>query len=128
MARSLSKDLRDRVVRAVDEGASRREAAARFGVSAASAVRWCALARDRGDVAARPQGGDRRSHFLEAQAGVIAELLAQTPDQTLMELRDRLAERGVATTHTSLWRYFRRHGVTRKKRRLTPRSRIVLTS
>lgn len=50
MARSLSMDLRERVVRAVDEGASRREAAARFGVSAASAVRWCALARDRGDA------------------------------------------------------------------------------
>jgi hypothetical protein len=57
-----------------------------------------------GDVAARPQGGDRRSHVLEAHAGLIAELLAKTSDQTLMELRDALAERGVTTTHTSLWR------------------------
>ena len=48
MARSLSMDLRERVVRAVDEGPSRREAAVRFGVSAANAVRWCALARERG--------------------------------------------------------------------------------
>jgi len=127
MPRSLSKDLRDRVVRAVDEGASRREAAARFGVSAASAVRWCALARDRGDVSARPQGGDRRSHHLEAHAGQIGKLLAETPDQTLMELRDALAERGVRTTHTSLWRFFRRHAVTRKNRPPTLRSRIAPT-
>ena len=68
MARSLSMDLRERVVRAVGEGTSRREAAARFGVSAASAVRWCALARDQGDASPRPQGGDRQSQALEAQA------------------------------------------------------------
>ena len=42
--------------------------------------------------------------------------MAETPDQTLMELRDRLGARGVKTTHTSLWRFFRRHGVTRKKK------------
>ena len=38
MVRSLSMDLRSRVIQAVNEGASRREAAARFGVSAASAA------------------------------------------------------------------------------------------
>lgn len=128
MGRSLSMDLRERVVGAVGEGASRREAAARFGVSAASAVRWCALAKTRGDARPRPQGGDRRSQALEAQAGLIDTLLAETPDQTLMELRDRLAAHGVRTTHTSLWRFFRRHGVTRKKRRPTPPSRTVPTS
>ena len=128
MARSLSMDLRERVVRAVDAGTSRRAAAARFGVSAASAVRWCALARERGNAAPRPQGGDRRSQTLEAHAGLIDALMAQTPDQTLVELRDRLGARGVKTTHTSLWRFFRRHGVTRKKRRPGPRSRTAPTS
>ena len=128
MARSLSMDLRERVVRTVDEGTSRREAAVRFGVSAASAVRWCALARARGNAAPRPQGGDRRSQALEAHAGLIGEFMAQTPDQTLMELRDRLGARGVKTTHTSLWRFFRRHGVTRKKRRPGPKNRTVPTS
>ena len=128
MARSLSMDLRERVVRAVDAGTSRRAAAARFGVSAASAVRWCALARERGNAAPRPQGGDRRSQTLEAHAGLIDALMAQTPDQTLVELRDRLGARGVKTTHASLWRFFRRHGVTRKQRRPGPRSRIAPTS
>ena len=113
-------DQRERVVSAVDAWDSRREAAARFGVSAASAVRWCAIARERGSAAPRPQAGDRRS-----QAGLIEALLTETPDQTLMELRDRLAARGVKTTHTSLWRFFRRHGGTRKKRRPTRPSRTV---
>jgi transposase len=128
MPRSLSMDLRSRVIQAVNEGASRREAAARFGVSAASAVRWCARLRDTGDASAKPQGGDRQSHRIEAHAELILSLLDQTRDQTLFELRDQLAERGVQTNHTTLWRFFRRHGITRKKRRPTPRSKTAPTS
>jgi transposase len=52
-------------------------------------------------------------------------LVDETRDQTLFELRDQLAERGVQTTHTTLWRFFRRHGITRKKRLPTPRNRIA---
>ncbi|MCH9019639.1 MAG: IS630 family transposase, partial [Proteobacteria bacterium] len=38
MGKSLSDDLRVRVVEAVDGGTSRRQAAARFGVSVSSAI------------------------------------------------------------------------------------------
>lgn len=41
MVKALSVDLRKRVVAAVDDGLSRNQAAKRFGVSVASAVRWC---------------------------------------------------------------------------------------
>ena len=40
MPQVLSQDLRERVVAAIDGGMSCRAAAARFGVSAASAIRW----------------------------------------------------------------------------------------
>ena len=40
MARTLSQDLRDRVVAAIDGGLSCHAAAARFGVSVSSAIRW----------------------------------------------------------------------------------------
>ncbi|MFK4875156.1 helix-turn-helix domain-containing protein [Novosphingobium sp. ZW T3_23] len=40
MTKSISEDLRSRVVAAVDNGLSRRAAAERFGVGTASAVRW----------------------------------------------------------------------------------------
>lgn len=52
MSKALSLDLRARVLKAVADGASHREAAARFGVSAASVSRWRSLERRQGD--ARP--------------------------------------------------------------------------
>ena len=39
MTKSISEDLRSRVIAAVDGGLSRRAAAERFGVAAASAIR-----------------------------------------------------------------------------------------
>ncbi len=68
MGKPLSMDLRERVVGAISGGMSRRAAAARFGVSTASAVRWAALQRDRGRPAAKPQGRDPRSATTEAEA------------------------------------------------------------
>ena len=56
MGRPYSQDLRERVVKAAAT-TSRRQAAARFGVSASSAIRWTALARTKGDATPRRQGG-----------------------------------------------------------------------
>jgi transposase len=60
--RPYSAELRSRVVAAVEEGASFRQAAARHGVSAAAAVKWVRRFRETGSVDAKPMGGDRRSH------------------------------------------------------------------
>ena len=128
MAKSLSFDLRSRVLSAIEGGLSCRQAAAHFGVSASSAIRWQALRRAGGDARPKPQGGDRLSHRTEAHAGLIDAALAAVPDITLTELRARLAAQGAATSVTALWRYFHRHRITRKKRPPTPRSRIARTS
>jgi transposase len=108
---------------AVDEGLSCRQAAERFGVSASSAIRLTAMRRSGGDARPKPQGGDRLSRRTEAHAGLIAAALAEVPDITLPELKERLARQGAITSVTALWRYFRRHGITRKKRRPMPPSR-----
>ena len=71
MGRGLSQDLRDRVVAAIDGGMSCRGAAVRFGVSAASAIRWRQLSLRHGTPAAKAQGGDRRSGRIEAHAAFI---------------------------------------------------------
>ena len=55
MARALSVDLRQRVVDAIAQGMSRRQAAARFGVSVASAIRWAERQETMGSVAAKKQ-------------------------------------------------------------------------
>src|SRR3954453_21611490 len=46
MPKALSFDLRSRVLAAIDEGLSCRQAATRFGVSASSASRWQAMRRE----------------------------------------------------------------------------------
>ena len=69
MARSLSVDLRWRVVGAIEGGLSCRAAAHRFGVSASSAIRWRAMERREGDVTPKRQGGDRHSRRIEAHEG-----------------------------------------------------------
>ena len=46
--KAYSDDLRERVIEAVTAGASRREAAESFSLSASSAVRWLQRWRDTG--------------------------------------------------------------------------------
>ena len=128
MVKALSLDLRVRVLKAVADGASHRTAAQRFGVSAASVSRWRALARTQGEPRPCPLGGDRRSARIEAQGGLIRDLLAATPDITTEELRAALAERGHAFGYGTLHRFFGRHGLTRKKRLGTRASRTAPTS
>jgi transposase len=128
MSKALSVDLRERVVAAVEGGLSCHKAAKRFGVSAASAIRWRALLRKQGDVLPGPLGGDRRSGRIEAQADLILGLLESKPDITLAEIEAVLAERGVLVSGSSIWRFFDRRKITFKKNRRTRTSRAVPTS
>ncbi len=122
MGKSLSDDLRERVVAAVEAGASRRQAAARFGVSVSSAIRWVRRWRDRGEVRAKPQGGDHRSGRIEAQAGFLLGQVERRPDVTLAELQALLRERGVAVAIATVWRFFERRGFSFKKNRARRRA------
>jgi len=122
MVKSLSDDLRVRVVAAVEAGASRRQAAARFGVSVSSAIRWVRRWRDWGEVGARPQGGDRRSGRIEAQAGFLLGQVERRPDVTLAELQALLRKRGVAVAIATVWRFFERRGFSFKKNRARRRA------
>jgi transposase len=128
MSKALSVDLRERVVATIAAGASCRAAAARFGVSTSSAIRWRALSREAGSVVPGPLGGDRRSARIEAHAALILALVEQKSDIALTEIRAELARAGVAAGITTIWRFFRRHRITRKKRQRTPRSRIARIS
>jgi transposase len=117
-----------RVVAAVRKGSSRRAAAARFGVSPASAIRWVEAARKTGSPAVKPQGGDRRSKRIEAHRVFILKAVSDRKDITLSELRELLARRGARFGIGTLWRFFDRHGITLKKRRRMPPSSNAPTS
>jgi transposase len=128
MAEPLSMDLRFRVLAAIGEGYSGRGAGLRFGVSAASVSRWRTRAREQGDAAPKPMGGDRRSAGTEAHAATILARVEATPDLTLEELRAALAAEGVTVSYGALWRLLRRHKITRKKSPRTLRSKSARTS
>ncbi len=116
MSMALLVDLRERVVAAIAGGASCREAAARFGVSASSAIRWASLVRGQGSVAPKALGGDRRSARIEAHAPLILDLVERTSDITLREIRAELAHVGVSAGIGTLWRFFERRRLTWKKK------------
>ena len=97
MAKSLSQDLRSRLISAVAGGMSRRAAAERFGVSAASAVRWVRAWRETGRRAAKRQGGDRRSERIEAYRSVILDAIDTRADITLGEIAEMLRREHRAT-------------------------------
>jgi transposase len=100
-----------------------RGAAERFGVSASSAIRWRSLERSVGNALPKALGGDRRSKRIEGHAMLILTLTEETPDITLQELKEALGARGIVAGYGTLWRFFERRGITRKKRRGMPVSR-----
>jgi transposase len=115
MAKPLDTDLRVRVVGAVrTEGMSRHASAARFGVSAASAIRWCQLEEETGSVEPRPMGGAHPSKLLDHRDFLLALVKAE-PDLTITEIRGRLAKRGVSAGHATVWRFYDREKISFKK-------------
>ena len=126
MAGSYSDDLRKRVIGAVEAGASCREAAARFEVSASSAIRWMARWRRTGSSGALKRGGDQRSHRIEAHADVILKAVEQTPDLSLAELRKLVRDKtGASFGIGTIWRFLKRHRVSLKKNRARSRTRAA---
>jgi transposase len=70
MSRALSVDLRVRVLAAVSDGLTHRQAGERFGVGAASVSRWRKLEREQGNPKPKALGGDRRSGRIEAHGAI----------------------------------------------------------
>ena len=116
MAKTLSEDLRVRVIAAVEDGLSRHAAAACFGIGVASAVRWLRAWHDEGATAGKPRGGDRHSARIEARGAVILEAIKAQVDITLVELAELLErEHGERFAPSTIWRFLNRRGISFKK-------------
>ena len=113
MPKPYSDDLRERVIEAVVAGASRREAAESFSLSASSAVRWLQRWRDSGSTRAKLSGGSTSP--LEEQVEWLLALVAEQPDLTLDEIVAAMRKQRIPGSRTAVWRFFERHNVSVKK-------------
>jgi transposase len=116
MPKPYSDDLRERVIEAVEAGASRREAAESFNLSPSSAVKWLQRWRDSGSAKAKASGGSTSP--LEKHAEWLLAAVAEQPDLTLDEIVAAMRKRRIPGSRTAVWRFFARHDLTFKKKSL----------
>lgn len=121
MSRAYSEDLRIRLVRHVENGASRRAAAKLFEVSPSIAVKWLQRWREKKSVAPSPVRGHRRA-VLEPHTDWLLELVKAKPDITLWEISAELTKRNVHASLSTIWSFYERHDVSYKKKRFRQRA------
>jgi transposase len=113
MPKPYSVDLRARVIEEVETGASRREAAERYGISPSVVVIWVQRFEETGSVAARPSGGSTSP--LEQHAEFLLGLIANQPELTLDEIVAAMRKRRIAGSRSAVWRFFARRNISFKK-------------
>ena len=115
MTRAYSLDLRERVVKALASGQRCRAAAARFGVSVATVVRWGQRQRRTGSPAAGKVGG-YRPYVLAGERAWLLRRIGHKPDLTLRAIQAELRRRGIKVSYYAVWHFFEHEGITFKKK------------
>jgi transposase len=116
---AYSLDLRKRIVDAVERGdTSKREIARMFGVHETFVHKLLRQKRERGHIAPLPHGGGAEAILKEDHLMVLTELVAESPDATIEELRERLKKKTrVEASVPTIWRALDALGLSRKKSR-----------
>ena len=114
MAKPYSDDLRRRVAAAIAGGESSRMIAERFDMAPSTVVKWAKRVRETGSPAPAKFGGHRKCS-LDPHRELILGQINEVPHLTLHRLKDLLAERGIAVSHDTVWRFLRREGRSFKK-------------
>ena len=124
--RTLSLDLRERIVASYDQQEGTREQVAhRYRVSLGMVKKLLQQRRRTGDLAPRHHYSGRKPIILAAHHRELRALLGQRPDLTLKELRAAAALNcSLVAIHYALAKM----GLTYKKRHSGPASKIVRTS
>ncbi len=114
---AYSKDLRERVVAAVEkDGLSRRAAAARFGVGISTAINWVrAYRQDEGRLEPKRRGGRRPKVIRDGHRDWLLTRIARG-EYTIRGLVAELAEaRGLTVDYKTMWKFLRAEGLSFKK-------------
>ena len=104
MAKPYSEDLRRRVVGTIEGGTTIPEAAEQCGVSISSVVRFLKLHRETGSVDPAKFGG-YKDFTLAVHEDLVRQLVAEQPDITLAELKDRLRKKKITVGKSSISRF-----------------------
>lgn len=116
MGKSVSEDLRLRIVRGIAAGGSRRSMAARFAVAPSTAVRVQARYASTGSVAPARQGRPRGTGKLGPYRRAIVDKVKAKPDITMPALAAWLAaQHGVTVDPSNLSKLLCGEGFTFKK-------------
>jgi len=114
MAKPYSRDLRERMVRAVQAGRSRHEVARMFEVSVSCVIKLMHRYDATGDVAPGKFGGHKRSALIGFEDKVRG-LVAEQPDVTVTELWRKLTALGIKVGRSAVGRFLQRLQLTFKK-------------
>jgi transposase len=117
-----SKDLRLRVLAAVDRGMPKKEVARVFGVSEPTIRRYLRLHRETGDVEPKPVPGPPARKGAALEAALPAQARAN-PDLTLAEHCELFEDvHGVKVSTATMSRAFEKLGLALKKSPSSPPS------
>ncbi len=124
-----SQDLREKIIRALEEQEeTQEEVAARFCVSVSFVAKLWRRWRETGSCAARAHAGGRLRR-LQAHADLLRHEVSAQPDVTLAELRERMAAQGVPVVSlATMCAELQRLALRRKKSRSTTPSATRLAS
>src|SRR3712207_994265 len=123
MTAPLSQDLRERIVLAVDDGSTIRQAARRFAVSASAAIKLMQRVRQTGSPAPAKIGGSRRP-LLEKHADELRGIVSSKAGITLREIKAALAARDILVKALSTMAdMLHRLGLSHKKEPESQRAR-----
>jgi transposase len=115
--KAYSQDLRERVLRAADQGMAHQEIVKVLGVSLATIGRYLKQRRETGQVRAKAIPGRPSKKMASLQAGLVAQL-QRFPDATLQQHAQYWEQRqGMQVSRWTVGRTIKRMGVTRKKTR-----------
>ena len=118
MGKPYSMDLRDRVVRAVEQdGFSRRQAAERFGIAVSTAINWVKRLHDTGSVAPGQMGGHRPKKIIGAYRSWLLERCRAEKGFTLQGLVAELSQRGLKVDYRTMWTFVHEEKLSFKKNR-----------
>ena len=126
MRRTISLDLRERILAAYDQReGTREEVARRFRVSLGLVKKLLQQRRQTGDIRPRHRHSGRKPLLVASHQQKLRQLLGRRPDLTLEELRQALA---VNCTLQAIHYVLERMGLTYKKRRSAPANKTAPTS